>query len=140
MVYDWRNEILYVFRYLSFTGFLSSGFLVSLFTNSPYLCFVGSLQKCMMDVIDWCLLLGIREYSILMFSFGNYYRPPEETQHWIDVLKFWLLKCIKNWFVHLLSEYQLLLNENNFEKFQFFFHIKIQACIEEQRYSVQFLW
>ncbi|XP_065221677.1 isoprenyl transferase-like [Planococcus citri] len=51
----------------------------------------------MWQVIDWCVLLGIREYSILMYSFGNYNRPKDEVQHWVVVLKIWLFKCIMNW-------------------------------------------
>lgn len=53
----------------------------------------------MLEVIDWCVILGIAEYSILMYSFGNYYRPKDEIKHWIDVLKIWLIKCIINWLV-----------------------------------------
>ena len=53
----------------------------------------------MVDILDWCLLLGVSEYSILMFSFGNYYRPKDEVDHWVVVLRFYLKKLIINWCV-----------------------------------------
>lgn len=81
-----------------------------LLLNNIYFFTILRLQNCMFEVIDWCLQLGIREYSILMFAFGNYYRPDDETQHWKIVLKIWLIKCIINWLVFC-----------NFRNCQYFF-------------------